>query len=160
MDADAGPTRFGAPEGGPPPDALDLPPETLMQYLDGELPPEERTRVEALLERSTELRRELAVFRMFHRDLSGIRIQDTQRGRSVWDRVHRQLSRPVGWLLMAGGAIVWMVYLAWSYMTSTAPTLEKAATSAVVIGILILFASVIHDRYQEWETDPYRDVER
>ena len=37
---------------------------------------------------------------------------------------------------------------------------EKLATGAVAIGILILFASVIWERYQEWLRDPYRDVHR
>jgi len=129
-------------------------------YLDGELPPDERRRVERALEGSTELQRELAVYRMFHRDLSQLRLSDPPPGRSVWGRVQRRLSRPVGWLLMAAGATVWAVHAVYMYFTSTAAWWEKAATSAVVIGILLLFATVIHDRYMEWTVDPYKDVER
>jgi hypothetical protein len=38
--------------------------------------------------------------------------------------------------------------------------LEKILTSAVVIGVLLLLATVIHDRYREYLTDPYRHLER
>ena len=33
-------------------------------------------------------------------------------------------------------------------------------TGAIVIGILLLFASVIWERYRVWLTDPYRDIQR
>jgi hypothetical protein len=36
----------------------------------------------------------------------------------------------------------------------------KLAVGAIAIGILLLFASVVHDRYREWLSDPYRDVHR
>ena len=37
---------------------------------------------------------------------------------------------------------------------------EKLATSAIGVGIMLLFGSVIYERYKEWLTDPYRDVIR
>jgi anti-sigma factor RsiW len=149
----------GPPAGGEDVDAIPSH-EDLMRYLDGELSPEERRKVEQALEGSTELQRELAVYRMFHRDLSRLRLHDPPPGRSIWGRVNRRLSRPVGWLLMALGGAVWLAHAVYLYFTSVAPWWEKAATSAIVIGILILFASVIHDRYREWTVDPYRHVER
>jgi len=158
-DPDEAPRRFGPAGGDPPPDAT-VREETLMRYLDGELGPGERERFEELLEGSTELQRELAVFRMFHHDLAGLRLHDPPRRDSVWDRVHRRLSRPIGWVLLATGSVAWLIYMVYLYLSSTATFLEKAATSAVIIGILLLFASVIHDRYREWLTDPYRNVER
>ncbi len=134
--------------------------DTLMRYLDGELDPQRSREVEAALEESTELQREMAVYRMFHRDLSQLRLSDPPSGSSVWGRVHRRLGRPMGWLLMALGAGAWMGHVIYIYLTSPAPSWEKAATSAIVIGVLILLASVIHERALEWRSDPYRDVER
>jgi anti-sigma factor RsiW len=134
--------------------------EMLMRYLDGELSPEERRKVEARLESSTELRRELALFRSLHEDLSGIRLKAGPLGRSIWGAVHRRLTRPVGWLLVVLGATAWTVHAAYVFLTAPTPAWEKLATSAIVIGILLLFASVIHERWRELATDPYRDVER
>ena len=53
--------------------------EQLMRYLDGEVGPEERSRIEASVENSTELRRELAVYRAMKDDL--------QSGTYTWERV-------------------------------------------------------------------------
>jgi hypothetical protein len=53
-----------------------------------------------------------------------------------------------------------MTYGVYVFTTSTIDPWEKLATGAVAIGILMLFASVIWERYREWETDPYKDVHR
>ncbi len=134
--------------------------EALMRYLDGELPPTERRAVESALERSTELRRELGIFRTLHEDLATISFDRRATRDSVWDRVSKRLARPIGWLLVATGATAWLIHLGYLYFTSAATSWEKLATSAVLIGVLLLFASVIHERYRELLTDPYRDVER
>jgi hypothetical protein len=149
--------RSSRSEGGPP---GAIAPERLMAYLDGELAPEERAEVEALLARHTEAQRDLVLFRHLHEDLSGIRLRTRATRSSVWDRVHRRLSRPLGWILIIGGTGAWLGYGTWMYVSSTVPTWEKLMTGAVVIGVLTLFTSVIHERYREWLADPYRDVER
>lgn len=138
----------------------DVPHETLMRYLDGELPPEERKKVDAALAASTELRRELALYHTLHEDLSGISFDRRQLRDSIWSRVNRRLARPIGWMLFGAGALAWAVHVVYVYFTSTVSSLEKVATSAVVIGVLTLLATVIHDRYREYLTDPYRHVER
>lgn len=134
--------------------------ETLMRYLDGELSPEDRARVDAALSESTELRRDLAIFRSLHEDLAAISFDRNVSEGSIWTRVHRRLSRPIGWLLVALGTLVWLAFVVFEYATSTAPSWQKAASAAIVIGILLLFASVIHERYREYLVDPYRHVER
>jgi hypothetical protein len=134
--------------------------ETLMRYLDGELPPDERRRFEAAMEASTELRREAAIFGAMRQDLAAISF-DRRVGRdSVWGRVNQRLTRPVGWLLVTVGVVAWVLHFIYEYFTSAAPSWEKLATSAVGIGVLLLLASVIYDRYRELLTDPYRHVER
>lgn len=153
-EAGAGSSRSEGTPPGP------ISPERLMAYLDGELAPEERAQVETLLARHTEAQRDLVLFRHLHEDLSGIRLRTRAARSSVWDRVHRRLSRPLGWLLIIAGTAAWLAYGAWLYLSSTIPTWEKLMTGAVVIGVLTLFTSVIHERYREWLTDPYRDVER
>jgi hypothetical protein len=66
----------------------------------------------------------------------------------------------MGWLLLITGSLIWAVYGIFAYLTSPAYLWEKLVTSAIVIGILLLFASVIWERYRVWLTDPYRDVQR
>lgn len=134
--------------------------EDLMRYLDGELSPEERARVDAALEGSTELQRELAIFRAMKEDFQDLSFHPAQYRESVWDQVNDRVARPIGWILVAVGAGVWSSYGAYVLATSPADPWERLATGAVAIGVLMLFVSVIWERYREWGNDPYRDVQR
>jgi hypothetical protein len=135
-------------------------PDDLMRYLDGELTPEERTRVDGALAASTELQREVAIYRALKADFQELSFHPAVRYTSVWDRVNARVTRPIGWLLVIAGTLAWMSYGVYVFATSPSDPWEKLATGAVAIGILILFASVIWERYQEWLRDPYRDVHR
>jgi len=134
--------------------------EELMRYLDGEVGPEERSRIEGAVDGSTELRRELTVFKAMKDDLQTLKLTDGSHHGSVWDTVNRQLTRPMGWVLLIVGSLLWAAYGLYVYLTSPIFLLERMATSAIVIGVLLLFASVIWERYREWLTDPYRDLQR
>lgn len=134
--------------------------EDLMRYLDGELSPEQRERVERELAASTELQREVAIFRALKEDFRELTFQPASPHRSVWDRVNVRVTRPIGWVLALAGAAAWLLYGAWVFATSPYDPWEKLATAAVAIGILLLLASVIWERYREWQRDPYRDVHR
>lgn len=134
--------------------------EELMRYLDGELSGEERARVESALARSTELQRDLMVFRTLKEDLLGLTFSVRPNGRSAWDVVNRKLTRPIGWIALVSGVVLWGVYGVWVYFTYPGEILEKAATGGIGIGILLLLGSVIWEQYQRWLTDPYRDVQR
>lgn len=133
--------------------------EDLMRYLDDELSPEERLRVDAALEHSTELRRDLAIYRSMRADLASLP-GDGPRDRSIWGAVNRQLARPVGWVLLVAGFVVWAGYGAWVFATSPANPVEKLAVGALAVGFLILLVAAIFERLGEWKDDPYRDVER
>lgn len=134
--------------------------EQLMRYLDGELSPEERRRMKAAIDTSTELQRELAIFGSMKEGLAGLSFQPRPRGTSLWDQVHRRVSRPVGWILLLAGCAVWTGYGAYVFYTAPGDLLEKLSTGAVVIGILLLLVSVIQEQYRDWLEDPYKDVHR
>lgn len=67
-----------------------------MRYMDSEMPPEERVRLDAELERSTELQRELAIFRAMRTDFQGLSFDPGTYHRSVWDQVNARVTRPEG----------------------------------------------------------------
>jgi ferric-dicitrate binding protein FerR (iron transport regulator) len=134
--------------------------EDLMRFLDGELSPEERARVEAVLATSTELQREVAIYRALKADFQELSFHPGTYRKSVWDRVNARVTRPIGWILFVAGAAAWMTYGTYVFATSPVDPWEKLMTGAVAIGILTLLASVIWERYREWDKDPYRDVHR
>lgn len=134
--------------------------EDLMRYLDGELPPDERERIDAELTSSTELQREVAIFRALKSDFRDLSFHPGTFHSSVWDQVNAHVTRPIGWLLVVAGLTLWLSYGAYVYATSAVNAWEKLAVGAVAIGVLMLLSSVIWERYREWETDPYKDVYR
>jgi anti-sigma factor RsiW len=131
-----------------------------MRFIDGELPPDERARVEAEVTASTELARELAIFKSLKSGFQDLSFQAGGYHHSVWDSVNRNLTRPVGWILVVVGAAAWVAYGVWVFTQSPVDPWEKLAVGAVVIGMILLLASVIWERYRDWLTDPYRDVYR
>ena len=131
-----------------------------MRYLDGELAPEDRARVDAELESSTELQREVAIFQALKEDFQDLSFHPGTYRTSVWDQVNTHLTRPIGWILVIVGVAVWMTYGVYVFATSAANPWEKMATGAIAIGMLMLLASVIWERLREWDDDPYKDVHR
>ena len=134
--------------------------DDLMRFIDGELPPAEHARIESEIAGSSELQREVAIFRAMKGDFQELTFHPATYHHSVWDQVNANVARPVGWLLLLVGTTVWMVYGVYVFATSPSDPWEKLATGAVVIGILTLLATVIWERYREWLTDPYKDVHR
>ena len=133
--------------------------EDLMRFLDGEVTPEERVAIEGRLEASSELRREFAIFRSIKEDFRDLSFAP-QDGDSVWDRIRSRITSPVGWVLTTTGFLGWAAYAAWSFVKSPSAIVVKLTTGAVVIGMLVLLAQVIWDRYREYGSDPYRNVHR
>lgn len=134
--------------------------DDLMRFLDGELPPAEHARVEAAIAASSELAREVAIFRAMRSGFRDLSFHPGTHHHSVWDTVNRRLTRPIGWFLVVTGAAAWSGYGAYVFAISPTDPLEKLSTAAVVIGTLVLLASVIWEQYREWLTDPYRDIQR
>lgn len=135
-------------------------PEDLMGYLDDELDPQRRAAVEQHIDGCTECRREHVIFRSMKEDLTTMRFKSEVVERSVWDAVNRRLTRPVGWVLLVAGLAVWFGYAAYTFIVSPVNVFEKLTISAVLIGAGLLLASVLWERYREWRTDPYRDIQR
>lgn len=133
--------------------------EDLMRYLDGEVTPDERASIEVRLKDSSELRRELAIFHAMKEDLQDLSFVP-HGGGSIWARIRTRITRPVGWTLTAVGSAVWVGYGIWVFLTSQTAIGAKLATGALAIGILVLLADVIFERYKEYGSDPYRDIHR
>ena len=132
--------------------------EDLMRFLDGEVSPAERAAVERVLETSSELRREVALFRSMKENLQDLSLAHVDV--SVWGRIRTRITMPIGWILTTSGVVAWLAYGAWSFVRSPSGIVVKLATGGIAIGILVLLAHVIWDRYKEYGTDPYRNVHR
>jgi anti-sigma factor RsiW len=127
----------------------------LSAYFDGELSADETAEVERHLDTCTECARELAIMNQ----LRGVMRMPYANHRSVWDEVHRKITRPVGWLLLLAGSALWaaLVLVAW---WRAELTVEWIAVTGIGTGLLFLMIGIGHEQYRDWKTTRYKDVQR
>jgi anti-sigma factor RsiW len=128
-------------------------------YADGELHGAEAAALDAHLRNCTECSRELALIRT----MGGIMrnaVESAAPRRSVWDAVHRRISRPVGWLLLAAGLATWIALgtIQWFRVRELTP--EWLALTAVGIGLALLAVGVAYEQYREWKETRYKDIQQ
>ena len=123
--------------------------QDLMRYLDGELPPGEQRRVEATLEASPELREQLQAFRSLRAGFHDLTFPEREE-RSVWDRVAVRILRSRARWFAGVGVAVWLLYAAVVVSQGSVDAWTRVTVAGIAIGVLILFALVIRDRYQSW----------
>lgn len=131
---------------------------TIGAYADGELPPDEASRVEAHLRSCTECARERALIRAMGGAMRETATEPPRK--SVWGAVHRRITGPVGWLLLVTGAVVLAALALVEWVREGRFDLEWFATTAVGIGLALLVVRIGYEQYREWKTSPYKDLER
>jgi hypothetical protein len=134
------------------------PHDLLGAYADGELNAMETAGVAEHLQRCTECARELALIRSMGgamRTMVG-----TTEGSEVWGGVHRRLTRPAGWLLVAAGSVVWVAMAVLEWFRHRELSLEWLGATAVGIGLALLLVGVVHEQYREWKETRYKDILR
>jgi anti-sigma factor RsiW len=129
----------------------------LSAYADGELREAERAEIEAHIARCTECARELALIRSMGGMMREIRSATS--GPSVWRAVDRKINRPVGWILVILGTLLWagLALVAWFRQ---ALTWEWAAITAIGVGLLMIGVGVGLEQYREWKRSPYKELEQ
>ena len=135
--------------------------EELMRYLDGEMRSDEYDEFNEQLESSTELQRELAIFRSLRADVQDLKFYPVNYQRSVWDQVNAKVTKRAGWILLIVGWIILTAFGAYAFFTDfEVDNWEKWGAGLLWAGILTLFTTVIWERYKESGNDPYKDVQR
>ncbi len=137
--------------------------QMLSAYLDGELTQAGAQRVRIHLEDCEECRRtyeELARLQEMTRELAfaeppEARMKELEKSLSV------QAPRRLGWLFVMAGIVAWLIYGAILYIRHwRPPTVEEMIGSAIVIGFVLLLASVVVERLRQLPHDRYRRVDK
>lgn len=135
--------------------------EDLARYVDGEMTAAERAEFEMKLEASTELQREVSIQRALKGDLAAMGLDRVEPpGGSVWDSVNRRIARPTGWIFLIIGVLMYAAYAVYTFIQSPMNLFERLTIGFVVIGFVILLASVGWERIRDYRTDPYKGVQR
>lgn len=137
--------------------------QMLSAYLDRELAQVEEQRVRIHLEDCEECRRayaELTRLQELTRSLQfeaplEARMKELEKSFSV------QAPRRLGWLFILAGAAAWLIYGAVMWVRHwRPPTVEDLIAGAVVIGFVMLLASVVIERLRQLPHDRYRRIEK
>jgi len=134
-----------------------------MRLLDSELGDDERLRYEQHVRECDECATELEELGRIVKltDELRLRAPDEEFWANYWRGIYRRLERGFGFVLLIVGMIViggWGVYEA-----VTSPdffTIKGMSITAVLLGLVIIFLSVVRERYHESKDDPYKEVER
>ncbi len=133
-------------------------------YLDGELGPEERARVDSHAGTCDDCRQELETMRQLVSASSGIAVASPPE--EVWDTVldgvYSRLERRTGWFLFVIGAVGLVALGIYYFITEPfASAFQKTFLAVPAVGFSILFISVLRQRLFVAKTDRYsRDIRR
>ena len=134
-----------------------------MRWLDGELAAAEAERYEAHVRECDECRRELASLGRIVRMTSELKLRppDDEFWKGYWEGVYRKSERRVGFVMVIAGLLAIVGYVVVGVLRSPALlTYEGISVSLIVVGLLVIFISVVRERYHEHKHDPYKEVER
>jgi len=139
----------------------------MMGYLDNELSDEQRRRFEEHLAACHECADELAEFRRLKAITDEVTLVEPEDRiwQQYWDGVYNRIERSLGWIIFSISAILLTIYGGFKLIEeiitdSTVGILLKIGLLALIVGLAILFVSVLRERVYFWQRDRYKDVRR
>lgn len=137
--------------------------ELLHGYLDEELPQFKAQLVENHIDECARCAASLEEYRNLKGEVKAMRFQ--QPTPAEWDQTRPPLAvrttRGIGWLLFIAGLAAVTIFGAYEFTVDPGvKAVEKVTVLAVVLGIVFLFVSVLHERIRASKTDKYKEIER
>jgi len=139
----------------------------MMGALDGEISRQDEQELTRLLRGNPVLEAEWKQLQRVKEVMSGMVFRKPPE--EVWDRywtgVYQRFERGIGWILVSIGAILLLAYGAWEGVQellddTTTPVIVKYGIVAVIVGLVILFVSVVREKLFVRRSDPYKDITR
>jgi len=141
--------------------------DLLMGYLDNELSEEQRNRFEEHLAGCPECAGELKEFQKLKAITDEVTLVEPEDRiwQDYWNGVYNRIERSIGWLIFSVAAILLAIYGGFKLIEeiitdATTGMLLKLGLLALIVGLAILFVSVLRERIYFWSKDRYRNVRR
>ncbi len=141
--------------------------DLMMGYLDNELSDEQRGQFEEHLAGCSECKDELKEFRKLKAITDEVTLVEPEDRiwQDYWDGIYNRIERSVGWIVFSVAAILLTIYGGFKLIEelikdATIGMLLKAGLLALIVGLAILFVSVLRERIYFWQRDRYKDVRR
>ncbi len=141
--------------------------DVMMAYLDGELENEQIKQFQAHLKDCPACRQDLEEFTSLKEITDSVSLVEPEDRvwDQYWDNVYNRLERRMGWVffsiagillgLFGGCKVVEAVFL-----DPGVGLMFKVCLVVLILGLSILFVSVLRERLYFWQRDRYKDVRR
>ena len=141
--------------------------DLMMGYLDNELSEEARRRFEQHVAGCPECARELNEFKRLKTITDEVTLVEPEDRiwQDYWSGIYNRIERSVGWIVFSIAVILLTIYGGFRAIEEMIkdPNIEilfKAGLLALLVGLGILFVSVLRERIYFWRKDRYKDVRR
>ncbi|MHC4229353.1 MAG: anti-sigma factor family protein [Planctomycetota bacterium] len=141
--------------------------DLMMGYLDNELTDERKRQFEEHLAGCSECAGQLEQFRKLKAITDEVTLVEPEDRiwQDYWSGVYNRLERGVGWIVFSIAAILLAIYGGFKLIEEIVKdpavgTLLKLGLLALILGLAILFVSVLRERVYFWSRDRYRNVRR
>lgn len=141
--------------------------DLMMGYLDDELSNEQRQTFDNHLSTCKQCQIELASFRKLKAITDDVTLMEPEdrMWEQYWGNIYNRLERSIGWILFGISAILLLIYGGFKMIEEIVkdPTLGlglKVGLLVLIVGLAILFVSVVRERMFFWKKDRYKDVRR
>jgi predicted anti-sigma-YlaC factor YlaD len=141
--------------------------DLMMGYLDNELSDEQRRQFEEHLAGCPECASELEEFRKLKAITDEVTLVEPEDRiwQDYWTGIYNRIERSTGWIIFSVAAILLTIYVGFKLIETiitdaTTGMLLKIGLLALIVGLAILFVSVLRERIYFWSKDRYRNVRR
>ncbi len=141
--------------------------DQMMGYLDNELTDEQRRQFEEHLAGCSECTGELEQFRKLKAITDEVTLVEPEDRvwQDYWGGVYNRIERGIGWIVFSVAAILLAIYGGFKLIEEIVNdpaigVLLKAGLLALILGLAVLFVSLLRERVYFWSKDRYRNVRR
>lgn len=141
--------------------------DVMMGYLDNELDLEQKRRFEEHLKRCPECKKELEQFKNIKSITDEVTLAEPEEKlwQDYWGGVYNRIELGIGWIIFSIAAIILVIFGGFHLIEDVInnPGVEctlKIGLILLVIGLAILFVSVLRERLYFWKKDRYKDVQK
>lgn len=141
--------------------------DLMMGYLDNELSDEQKRQFEEHLAGCSECKAELEEFRKLKSITDEVTLVEPEDRiwQDYWSGIYNRIERSIGWIVFSVAAILLTIYGGFKLIEElikddTVGMLLKVGLLALIVGLAILFVSVLRERLYFWQRDRYKNVRR
>lgn len=139
----------------------------MMGYLDNELSEQEKKKFTEHLDQCPDCQKELAEFKDLEQLADEMVLTEPadELWQQYWNNIYNRFERTLGWICLSIAAIVLLIYGGFKLIEKivqdeTVDCVLKVGLVALVVGLAILFVSVLRERLCLRKKDPYKDIRR